>query len=469
MITTTKHALIFLLTISLLVLVLSALPWQGPETEWQRYQRAYFESTGTVDQIAVRQVIPRLGPDGQPTDNAPPELCLTCHIGLQEISASHPVETYGCVICHGGIGLALDTDRAHDMLLPNPSDLSLAAQACGQAGCHGGQSDPTRDHLAQVTRSLQATYAGGIALIRYTFGTQEDLNPLFGIVGGVDPAPLPKTAPSLTAYHVDRDAPLAEAQFAQNCLTEGCHLTEAPSNKPYRYRATGCATCHVLYSDEGLYTGDDPTILRDEPGHPATHQFTIAIPFGQCNHCHNRGNYSLRTMSFTLRPDLPPSSDPISLSMPDEGRRLLEYYQPIGQFTLCEWELDCIDCHTQTEAMGDGHFWPDQKTMQYVQCRTCHGTLTDPPDAVEITDRDDPALRRTRLNGNYELNVGDLVILTERGEKLGNVQLQDGQWVQYRKVNGEQYVVPLVMGSGCQQQPDEQESRYCHQCHSYQR
>ncbi|GAB4549086.1 MAG: hypothetical protein Kow0063_43970 [Anaerolineae bacterium] len=469
MITTTKRALIFLLASVLLVLSVSTLPWQGPETGWQRYQRTYFENTGATSQIIVRQVIPRLGPDGQPTDDASPELCLTCHIGLEEISPSHPVETYGCVICHGGNGLSLDADRAHDGLWSNPSDLSVAAQRCGQVGCHGGHTDSSLDHVTQVTRSLQATYAGGIALIRYTFGAQKDLTPLFGMLGGVDPDPLPQTAPSLAAYRVDPGAPPAEAQFAQNCLAEGCHLTEPPGHEPYRYRATGCAACHVLYHDDGLYTGDDPTIPRDEPGHPAMHRLAVAIPFSQCNHCHNRGNYSLRTMTFTPRPDLPPAADPIPLTMPDEGRRLLEYYQPIGQFTRCEWELDCIDCHTQTEAMGDGHFWPDQKTMQYVQCRTCHGTLTEPPAFAEITDPDDPALRRARLNGNYELHPGDVVILTERGEKMGSVQRRDGQWVQFRKVDGKEYVVPLVMGSDCQQQPNQQESRYCHQCHAYQR
>ncbi len=30
------------------------------------------------------------------------EYCLTCHSDLAEISPSHPVKTFGCVICHGG-------------------------------------------------------------------------------------------------------------------------------------------------------------------------------------------------------------------------------------------------------------------------------------------------------------------------------------------------------------------------------
>jgi hypothetical protein len=174
-------------------------------------------------------------------------------------------------------------------------------------------------------------------------------------------------------------------------------------------------------------------------------------------------------MTFTPRPDLPPVGAPVSTSMPAEGRRLREYYQPIGQFSLCEWELDCVDCHTQAEAMGDGHIWPEQKVMQYIQCRTCHGTLIELPAMTTITNPDDSALRLARLNGHYTLNVGDKVIVTERGEKLGSVQWRTEQLIQFGKVDGREYVVPLVKGSGCQQQLDQQESRYCHQCHAYEK
>ncbi len=471
MIMTTRHAAIFLSASLLLALAAMLMPWSPVEQEWQGYQRTYFASAGTGvgGEIAVRQVIPRLGPDGQPTAKAAPELCLTCHIGLEEISPSHPVETFGCVICHAGLGLALDKEQAHTGLLANPGDLSTAPESCGQSGCHAGHPDPSRNHLEQVTRSLQATYAGGIALVRYTFGAQKDLAPAYGVIGAVDPQPLSQTMPALAVYTITQSSLPPEGQFVQNCLDGGCHLTEPAAKQPYRYRATGCAACHILYNDDGRYTGADPTISRDEPGHPARHQLTTAIPFSQCNHCHNRGNYSLRSMAFTPRPDLPPVSAPIPATMPAEGRRLREYYQPIGQFTKCEWELDCIDCHTQAEAMGDGHLWPDQKSMQYVQCRTCHGTLTEAPATATITDPDDPALRLARLNGHYSLQMGDGVVVTERGEKLGSVQRRDGRLVQFGKVDGREYAVPPVQGSQCQQQPNQQESRYCHQCHTYER
>ena len=77
-------------------------------------------------------------------------------------------------------------------------------------------------------------------------------------------------------------------------------------------------------------------------------------------------------------------------------------------------------------------------------------------------------LRRARLNGNYSLQVGDTVLLTERGEKFGSIKLIDGKLIQTLKVSGTQSEIPLVKGSACLQKPNEQASKYCHECHAYQ-
>jgi hypothetical protein len=249
--------------------------------------------------------------------------------------------------------------------------------------------------------------------------------------------------------------------FYDQCLT--CHLTAAPNSQPYLYRSTGCAACHSPYASDGLYRGSDPTIDQTAAGHATAHQLTTKMPYTACNACHNRGNYSLKQMTFLPRTDLPATGAPL----PED--RLRDYYQPIGQFTQCEWELDCIDCHTSTEAMGDGDLYSSKFDIQYIQCKTCHGTLTELPQTAAITDPNDVELRRARLNGNYDLQVGDTVLLTERGEKFGSIKLIDGKLIQTLKVGGAAYEVPPVKGSACLQKPDEQASHYCHECHAYQR
>ncbi len=118
-----------------------------------------------------------------PTLTNQPEYCITCHADLPEISSSHPVKTFGCVSCHGGERLALDADLAHSTMRggANPSDLSVVEMSCGGSNCHSGSEADDRDHIQRVMTSVQSTYAGAIANIRFTFGAQTDLTAHFGI------------------------------------------------------------------------------------------------------------------------------------------------------------------------------------------------------------------------------------------------------------------------------------------------
>jgi hypothetical protein len=99
------------------------------------------------------------------------------------MSPSHPTETFGCVTCHGGERLALDAHLAHSTMRggANPSDLSMVEQSCGGTSCHSGSEADDRHHIQRVMTSIQSTYAGAIANIRFTFGAQTDLTPHSGV------------------------------------------------------------------------------------------------------------------------------------------------------------------------------------------------------------------------------------------------------------------------------------------------
>ncbi len=371
-----------------------------------------------------------------------PERCLTCHTGIEPISASHPTETFGCVSCHGGERLGITQDTAHRDLVRNPGALDVAEKYCGT--CHSAQ-------VAFVPRSIIATYAGAIGLVRRTFGLQPDDKAHYGVAA----------IEHLQAFTKNPTDPAPVQKFAENCLT--CHPRAEAIQAEYFYRSTGCSSCHVLYANDGLYRGGDPTLPKNEAGHPIRHSITKAIPYTQCNHCHNRGNYDLRTMTFVRRDDLPPPPGLTTL-----GRRLQEYYQPVGEFTRCEWELDCVDCHTAQEVMGTGTIYNTRSEQQYIQCATCHGTLDAPPREATIPI--------TAPDGNDVLGQllqvrpkAETVIATERGELLKHIRREGEKWYLTGKVAGIRYEVPLVIGSKCQQKPDQQASRYCHECHSYDR
>ncbi len=78
------------------------------------------------------------------------------------------------------------------------------------------------------------------------------------------------------------------------------------NDRPGDYRSSGCSACHVVYANDrsptnsgwwskyghqGLSFSKDPTIPKNERGHPILHQFTRAVPSSQCMNCHmHQGN-----------------------------------------------------------------------------------------------------------------------------------------------------------------------------------
>src|SRR5579872_5902205 len=73
------------------------------------------------------------------------------------------------------------------------------------------------------------------------------------------------------------------------------------NDQPGDYRASGCSACHVIYANDrspehsghyavngnlGRATTADPTIPKNESGHPIKHEFTRSIPTSQCIVCH---------------------------------------------------------------------------------------------------------------------------------------------------------------------------------------
>jgi hypothetical protein len=381
-----------------------------------------------------------------PTLTGKVEYCLTCHADLAQISASHPVETFGCVLCHGGEALALDADLAHSSMRggSNPSDFSVVQASCGGDACHSGTTASYNNHIQRATTSIQDTYAGAIAIIRYTFGVQPDLTARLGVSAVQDPGSTSGIT-SLAAFNPAAETNLFVKAFGQNCLT--CHLSAQPQPGEFYFRFTGCAACHT------------PTQSADRAStqqlqSSQIHKLTTAISYTQCDSCHNRGNYDLRNITFDPRQDLP-------------ADRLHDYYQPIAQFTSCEWMLDCVDCHTRTEAMGDGSLYSSKLDIQYIQCKTCHGTQTGLPQTRTLSDLNDIAFRLALLNPVVDLKLGDTILVTDKNEPLWNTRvLPDGTYELVGKATGQVFPFKPVKGSACTQNGSDQTSAYCHTCHA---
>ena len=168
-----KIALLFASTSSIVVLAVEAYR-QHYSGEWRTIQRSYRDvlrlnadnererkSAASFD-FAIRQIFL---PELERIDR-----CTTCHLGVNnpemadsavplsthvgDLLKHHPVDKFGCTICHQGEGRAITTDAAHgwdknDVPIPNVMTPLLRDEtvytSCGH--CHyevdlyGGQSD----------------------------------------------------------------------------------------------------------------------------------------------------------------------------------------------------------------------------------------------------------------------------------------------------------------------------------------
>jgi hypothetical protein len=85
------------------------------------------------------------------------------------------------------------------------------------------------------------------------------------------------------------------------------------NDDPGDYRGSGCTGCHVVYANDrspqhsGPYAqyghlgesfASDPTIAKNESGHPIRHTFTRAIPSSQCMICHVHPGTNMETTYF---------------------------------------------------------------------------------------------------------------------------------------------------------------------------
>jgi hypothetical protein len=85
------------------------------------------------------------------------------------------------------------------------------------------------------------------------------------------------------------------------------------NDQPGDYRASGCSACHVVYANDrspehssvyatygnqGHAATLDPTIPKNQPGHPIRHQFTRSIPSSQCMVCHIHPGTNMVTTYF---------------------------------------------------------------------------------------------------------------------------------------------------------------------------
>jgi len=291
--------------------------------------------------------------------------------------------------------------------------------------------------------------------------------------------------------------PAGKAHPVDSFLRTKCLRCHVQGDSPHRagdYRATGCASCHMVYANDGLSLTQDRAIqsqqrkqvpknktrfqkghasqsLKNKRGYPIVHKFTLAVPSVQCEHCHNAngvGNEFEGLLRKPARPHLTESKTDLKtpvlygseheLLLPDIHR---------------ERGMHCIDCHGINGIKGTSGA-PGLHTPVKISCEDCHGTHAKEP-AEFLLVQSDPntkaVLKSVNRNPNLrkKIRAGNIILATAGGVRLPHIKRDKKQWVLYSKVTGKKHVIPIL--KNIKRPPAHQVNKHmtsmeCHTCHA---
>lgn len=194
-----------------------------------------------------------------------------CHEGIEDIRdpASGMYLTInalgGCVVCHGGDGIATTQEAAHGgSFYPDPGSIWIADKTCGQDACHPG-------YPYALERALMNTEAGKIQGNTWAWGIPDSYavrwgnydvedtdgaTPVLGTVAykaymenlvveypDVFPAALERMfAPSV--QEILQDPRLAAATYQRHDC-QRCHVGVKGRSRRGDWRGMGCSACHI--------------------------------------------------------------------------------------------------------------------------------------------------------------------------------------------------------------------------------
>lgn len=320
------------------------------------------------------------------------EGCLMCHMPMEGLTKAHDPAAIGCFSCHLGNPFTLEKDQAHATIVLVPGNLETVSITCGTADCHPLLSKNIRD-------SLMATGRGIVSVNRYVFG---EVNHPDG--GGH----LSKLGESPAQDHLRK-------------LCASCHLARKksrPGPGGERLRGGGCTACHLNYSKEAMAaleryrnTGQPPNI------HPA---LTLKVDQRRCFGCHSRSGRISTNYEGWHETMLKPheiKGQP-NYRILEDGR----VFEHVSADIHFERGMDCVDCHTWRELMGDGKKYFHQEDQVEISCEDCH-PLT-PPQTISqsaLTEIDSKILDlRQSLQG-----LKRFVLTRKNSRPLINVSLDE--------------------------------------------
>jgi hypothetical protein len=370
--------------------------------------------------------------------------CVSCHQGLEPASASHPI----CIDCHGGDSKSEDKNVSHRTMLGpnNPSDPKFWEQTCGR--CHPYQLDRVRTTImltnTGMIKNIQKTWEGADGELYST--RPENVFSASGVPLGL------KAVSQLNN--------LSGELYRKFCSQ--CHVGIEADRKYAASHASGCAACHFPYNDIATYHGDDLTV-KDKWPYSANHQLAPLPGNDVCLRCHNRSG----RVAFTYQGlhdgnnCLVPTRNGLPGPEIISGARNITFITGDIHFTK---GMDCIDCHTSRDIMGDGYAYENMYYQTETRCEDCHGTGSKYPVFQTIFRENDEAVRESKSYA-IKMQPDMKMIVTGKGRKYSNVFYESGNVYVLSKRTGKLHQSPVITGT-----PEHSiaghERMECFTCHS---
>jgi len=422
---------------------------------------------------------------GAPKPDEPASGCLRCHAGIEPIReegsemmqeilewGASDGDPAGCIVCHGGDPKAEDKRSAHGgAFYPDPGSPWINERTCGS--CH-------EEHVRVQWHSLMMTEAGKIHGVTWTFGGLTGYTHRWANYDLKNPDN-PEDRLGTDAYRaymehlkqlepqvfVDQQEGLPEAPLDLKALADDptqaaftylrnqcqrCHHAVKGRHVRGDYRGMGCSSCHIPYSNEGFYEGDDPSIPRDEPGHMLVHSIQATreaevvvhgtryrgIPVETCTTCHDRGKRI--GVSFQGLMESPYAS-PYAADGSDQPPLHTKHYLAMHQDIHYQKGMLCQDCHTSLDVHSDGFIAAANLGSVQIECPDCHGTPKAFPWELPLGFSDEfgdpPATGPPRgtspeilphVQQGFVFEPRDGYLITARGNPFENV-VRDGNEV----------------------------------------
>lgn len=371
--------------------------------------------------------------------------CGGCHAQLEAVSSSHS----GCSTCHGGDAGASRKDLAHRQMHGSTGETRSALWEKGCGSCH-------QDQYGRMLSSQMYSNAGMIRQIQKTWEGERD-GQEFAAVGG---AAWNARGQKLDRQPVAGLPDLSGELYRKFCSR--CHLAAADDLPDTQGHPSGCAACHFPFGEGDRYSGSDLMMFAKD-GYSATHRMQGLPPMSACVRCHHRSGRT--ALSYQGLQDgnnaLVATNDGLPGPVRGTDERTFSHIVADVHF---EAGMECIDCHTSREVMGDGYSYGSMAAQLEIACEDCHGGADQRPRFVEITRESDSPILESRQYAT-PLSPGTRVALTKRGRPYSNVIERGGEVLVLSKRSGKALRSRVITGTAAHTIVGHQRLE-CIACHS---